>query len=80
MWPLWVWLSRLTITENMDKKSCQKHCSDQGAKLITVGHLEYASEFKVLFALRTKNLTFIRFFVISSLDRMNPLVWGMGTE
>ena len=31
----------------MDKNSCVQYCSEQNAKLVTVGHLEYASEFQV---------------------------------
>ena len=48
MVPLWVWLSRLTITEEMDKKPCIEYCANQNSKLITVGHLDFASEFEIL--------------------------------
>ena len=47
MVPFWIWLSKITINEAMDKLSCVKYCSEQKSHMITVGHLEYASEFEV---------------------------------
>ena len=47
MVPFWIWLSKITINQEMDKNSCVQYCSEQNAKLVTVGHLEYASEFQV---------------------------------
>ena len=48
MWPLWVWLSRIEVAEDLDKASCEQFCSDKNAKLITVGHLEHATAFTIL--------------------------------
>ena len=47
MVPLWVWFSRLIITEEMDKEPCIEFCANRESKMITVGHLEYASSFQV---------------------------------
>ena len=47
MLPLWVWFSRLIITEETEKMSCVEYCSNRKSKLITIGHLEFVSEFEV---------------------------------
>ena len=48
MLPLWVWFSRIKVAKYMEKNACEHYCSDHNAKMITVGHLEHATEFKIL--------------------------------
>ena len=48
MWPLWIWFSKLTITEEMDKQDCEKYCLDRNETLITMDLLQYAFYFKVI--------------------------------